>query len=113
MHLSLLEECRTRVERALAAIKAEEEADARCEMKLHAALGTSLTYSRGAAVPEIGATWMKALEIAESLDDADYQLRSHWGLWSFHISGGQYRVALALAHRFCPWRRTGPIRMIG
>ena len=38
MHLSLLDECRTRVERALATIKGEEKSDARREMKLHAAL---------------------------------------------------------------------------
>jgi predicted ATPase len=100
MHLSLLDECRTRVELALATIKGEEEADARREMKLHAARGASLMYTRG-AVPESGAAWTKALEIAESHDDAEYQLRSLWGLWSFHITGGQHRVALALAQRFC------------
>ena len=100
MHLSLMDECRGRVERALAAIAAGASRDARREMKLHAALGASLMYTRG-AVPEIGAAWTKALEIAESLDDAEYQLRSLWGLWSFHISSGQYRIALALAQRFC------------
>ncbi|HEX3524191.1 MAG TPA: hypothetical protein VHT52_19140, partial [Stellaceae bacterium] len=100
MHLSLLDECRTRVELALATIRGEEEADARREMKLHAARGASLMYTRG-AVPESGAAWTKALEIAESHDDAEYQLRSLWGLWSFHITGGQHRVALALAQRFC------------
>ena len=69
-------------------------------MKLHAALGASLMYTRGAG-SEIGAAWTKALEIAESLDDAEYQLRSLWGLWLFHINSGQHRVALALAQRFC------------
>jgi predicted ATPase len=68
-------------------------------MKLHAALAASLMYT-GGAVPEIGAAWTKALEIAENLDDGEYQLRSLWGLWSFHISDGHYRVALALAQRF-------------
>jgi tetratricopeptide (TPR) repeat protein len=42
----------------------------------------------------------RALDLAESLDDPDYQLRSLWELWSFHISNGQYPVALALAQRF-------------
>jgi predicted ATPase/DNA-binding winged helix-turn-helix (wHTH) protein len=100
MHLPLLDECRTRVERALAAITGEEKANARCEMKLHAAFGASLMYTRG-SVPEAGAAWTKALEIAESLDDAEYQLRSLWGLWSFHMRGGQHRLALAQARRFC------------
>jgi hypothetical protein len=95
-----MEECRSRVEQALAALAAGANRDARREMKLHAALGASLIPTRGAAGPEIGAAWTKALEIAESLDDTEYRLRSLWGLWSFHISGGQYRVALALAQRF-------------
>ena len=68
-------------------------------MKLLAALAASLMYSRG-AVAEIGAAGTKTLEIAESLGDAEYQLRSLFGLWSFHINGGQHRVALALAQRF-------------
>jgi hypothetical protein len=74
-----MEECRGRVERALAAIAGEAGGDARREMKLHAALATSLIYTKG-AVPEIGEVETRALEIAESLDDVEYQLRSLWGL---------------------------------
>jgi predicted ATPase/DNA-binding winged helix-turn-helix (wHTH) protein len=99
MHLSLMAECRGRAERALAALGAEANRDVRREMKLHAALGASLMYTRG-AVPESGAAWTKALEVAESLDNTEYQLRSLWGLCSFHITGGHYRVALTLAQRF-------------
>jgi predicted ATPase len=40
MQLSLMEECRGRVERALAAIAAGSGRDAEREMQLHAALGT-------------------------------------------------------------------------
>jgi predicted ATPase len=99
MHLSLLDECRSRVARALAAIEAGTNPDARREMKLRAALGASLLYTRG-TVPETAAAWTKALEVAESLDNAEYQLRSLRGLWSFHISDGRYREALTLAQRF-------------
>jgi predicted ATPase/DNA-binding winged helix-turn-helix (wHTH) protein len=99
MHLSLMEECSARVERALAAIAAGAGRDARREMQLHAALTASLIYTRG-AVSEVSAAGTKALEIAESLDDAEYQLRSLWGLWSFRINCGQQRVALTLAQRF-------------
>jgi predicted ATPase len=100
MHLSLMEECRRRVERALAALGAGASRDARREMKLHAALGASLIYTRGAC-RETGAAWTTAFEIAERLDDADYQLRSLRGLWSFHSSNSRHRVALALAEEFC------------
>jgi hypothetical protein len=84
MHLSLLEECRGRVEQALAAVAAGAGRDAQRKVKLLAALGTSLVYT-GGAVPEIGAAWTKALEIAESLGDTEYQLRSLFGLWCLSL----------------------------
>jgi predicted ATPase len=84
-------------------------------MRLHAALAQALMYNRG-AVSEIGAIGTKALQIAESLDDVEYQLRSLWGLWSFHISTGQQCVALSLAQRFhaLAAKRSGPHdRLVG
>ena len=100
MHLSLLDECRGRVEQALAALGRGASRDALREMKLHAALAASLIYTRGAAAPEIGAVWTRTLEIAESLSDTEYQLRALWGLWSFHISVGDYPSADTLARQF-------------
>jgi predicted ATPase/DNA-binding winged helix-turn-helix (wHTH) protein len=115
MHSSLMEECRVRFERALAAIAAGAGRDARREMQLHAALATSLMYTRG-AVSEIGEAGTKAFEIAESLGDAEYQLRSLWGLHSLCTSGGRHCVALTLAQRFhtLAARRSDPNdRLIG
>src|SRR6266481_1191173 len=74
--------------------------DVRHEMKLHAAVGASLMYSRGAAGPETGMAYTRALEIAESLDDAEYRLRALWGLWVYHTASGRHRIALELAQRF-------------
>jgi predicted ATPase len=99
MHLSLMMECCARTERALAVIAAETDGDTRCEMKLQAAFAVALMYSRG-AVPEIGTAGTRALEIAKNLDDAEYQLRSLWGLWSFHTGNAQHDIALTLAQRF-------------
>ncbi len=99
MQLSLLEECRRRVEQALAALTTLAEPDARQEMKLLAALGASRLYTRG-GVPEVASAWTKALELAKSLGDLEYQKRSLWGLWSFHVNGVDYRTALSLAHEF-------------
>jgi len=99
MQLSLLEECRGRVERALAALAAGADRDARHEMKLHATLGGSLIYTRG-TVAEIGAAWTRVLKLAESLDDAEYQLRSLLGLCFFQTANGGHRAAMALAQRF-------------
>ena len=99
MHLSLVEECGGRVERALAAMEAGTSPDARREMKLHAALAGSLIYTKAEAA-EIGAAWTKTLELAESLDDAEYQLRALRGLQFFHVASNRYRVALGLAEKF-------------
>jgi predicted ATPase/DNA-binding winged helix-turn-helix (wHTH) protein len=98
MHLSLLEECRGRLEKALAALRPGANRDARREMKLHAALAALHT---GGAVSETGAAWTKTLEIAESLEDPEYQLRALWGLWFFHTASSRHRVALDLAQRLC------------
>jgi predicted ATPase/DNA-binding winged helix-turn-helix (wHTH) protein len=99
MLLSLVDECRGRIERALAALDAETNPHPRREMQLHAALGEALTYTRG-ATPEYEAAWKKALEVAERLDDAEYQLRSLWGLWSFYLTRGRHRIAVEMAQRF-------------
>ena len=100
MHLSLLDECRSRVERALAALAVGADRDPRREMKLQAALAGSLIYTGRLPMTELAAAWTKALEIAESLDDAEYRLLSLWGLWFFHGASSRHRIALELAERF-------------
>jgi predicted ATPase/DNA-binding winged helix-turn-helix (wHTH) protein len=115
MHLSLLEECHGRVERALGALAAGALQDRRREMKLYAADATSLILTR-AGPSEVAAAWTKTLEIAESLDDAEYQLRSLWGLWSVHLNSARYRLALEAAERFrglAAKRSDGDDRLIG
>jgi tetratricopeptide (TPR) repeat protein len=97
--LSLMDECRARVERALASLGPQSNPDPRRDVKLYTALGASLLYVRG-PVPETGAAWTSALEIAERLADTEYQLRALWGLWAYRQHGGAYRSALALAQRF-------------
>jgi predicted ATPase/DNA-binding winged helix-turn-helix (wHTH) protein len=101
MHLALLAECYSRAKQALGAL---ETGRPRAEMRLHAALGTSQLFrsgGSGAVDPEIGPALTRALEIAESLDDAEYQLRSIWGLWALHYETCQFRVAWEIAQRFC------------
>jgi predicted ATPase len=98
-HLSLLDECRSRVDLALAAMEVGTNPDARREMKLRAALGALLMYTKDAD-PGADAAWTRALEIAESLDDAEYRLVSLWGLWFIHGASSRHRMALELAQRF-------------
>jgi len=99
LHLSLLYECSTRVDQALSSFTVGAVQDPVREMKLYAALGASSLYSRG-AIQDLGAAWTKALGIAESLHDVEYQLRSLWGLWAFHLATGEWRVTLGIAERF-------------
>jgi predicted ATPase len=108
MHLSLMEESRSRAERALAAIAAGVGGDKRSEMQLYALLAQSLMYIKGAAGSEIGAARTKALEIAESLGNSEYQLRALWGLWNFRFNGGQHCLALTLAEKFHTVAATQP-----
>jgi predicted ATPase len=100
MHLSLLDECRGHVERALSILESRSTRGTREEMRLYAALGASLIYTRGPA-PETGAAWTNALEIAERIDDAECQLRALRGLWACRLNTGDYRASLTFAQRFC------------
>jgi predicted ATPase/DNA-binding winged helix-turn-helix (wHTH) protein len=97
-HLWLIDECRTRVERALACYVAERDSP-RCEMKLYSARAASLTYAKG-PVLEADAVWANALRVAETLDDAEYQLGALWGLTVYRLYSGEYKASLELAHRF-------------
>jgi predicted ATPase/DNA-binding winged helix-turn-helix (wHTH) protein len=94
-HLSLLEECRSRAEQALGALRIGGARDPREEMRLHVALGASTSEA-----PETGAAFANALEIAERLGDSWYQLRALHGLYFYHSGNGRYRVALQCAQRF-------------
>src|SRR5207342_2992675 len=69
-------------------------------MQLYAALGLALMYTKG-AVAETRSALTNALEIAESLADADYQLRALWGLCVDRLNNASFREALAFAERFC------------
>ncbi len=94
MHLSLLEECRSRVKQALGALGADGRRDPRQEMRLQAALAGSND------VFEMGEASTRALELAESLGDSEYQLRALRGLYFFHMANRRYRAALPIAQKF-------------
>jgi predicted ATPase/DNA-binding winged helix-turn-helix (wHTH) protein len=95
MRLSLLEECRSRAKQALGALGTKATRNPREEMRLHAALGASTSVAS-----EMGAALTKALEIAESLGDTEYQLRALRGLYFYYAGSSPYRIALPFAQRF-------------
>jgi predicted ATPase len=98
-HLSLIDECRARVEQALERMPAAGEVGDERVMQLHAAHGWSLMYTTGPA-RETGVAWSNALQLAERLGSTDYRLRALWGLWAGSINNGQFTAALELARKF-------------
>jgi predicted ATPase len=100
MNLSLMDECRSRVERALAVLGGKPSRDAPCGMKLYTALATSLIYTGGTST-ELEAAWTESLELAERLDDTEYRLRAVWELWTLNRVSQWHRAALTQAQSFC------------
>jgi predicted ATPase len=98
-YLSLNEECRSGVERALTILGADPDHDRRREMQLLAALGNTLLYTKGAGT-QARAAWLKTLEIAEAVHDKDYQLRALRGLWADTHNASDHRAALMYAEKF-------------
>jgi predicted ATPase/DNA-binding winged helix-turn-helix (wHTH) protein len=95
LQLSLWNDFLERAQQACASHEAGLRLDARLELKLYAGLAVSLVNTRAH-----DATWARVLEMAETLDDTDYQLRALWGLWVACINLGKFGEALALANRF-------------
>lgn len=98
--LGQLHACVASAERALDAIEADPGHDLHSEMRLRSALGAALVYTRGPG-EATDAAWLRALELATELGEADYEARALWGLWNARLYGGSPRVALSFAERFC------------
>lgn len=98
-HLSLNGECCWYVEQALLSGKTRFGQNDRLQMQLLAALGAALVWTKGPG-PDADAAFRDALKIAESLGDADYQIRVLWGLWSSHFNSGRIRMSLNTAEKF-------------
>jgi predicted ATPase/DNA-binding winged helix-turn-helix (wHTH) protein len=105
LSLSLMDECRQRVKRAISHFGSADTTTPHQEMQLFTALGIAL-YSIGPG-PESRTAWTRVIRIAESLKDTDYQLRAQWGLWTVCVTGGNHRKGLALAREFVLLSETG------
>jgi predicted ATPase/DNA-binding winged helix-turn-helix (wHTH) protein len=98
MHYTLMEECCEQIERALGQIGPAVGEDPRRDLQLHASLAAAVLHARGVG-PAMGEAWQRAAALAELLDDADYKLRCHWGLWLCRFMSGDFRGALSAARR--------------
>jgi predicted ATPase/DNA-binding winged helix-turn-helix (wHTH) protein len=94
---SLLEECRTGVERAL-----DERFNAfrtkRANMMLHLALGATLLHTRGPQL-QVKSSLTQALALAEELGDTPLQLQSLRGLSEYELWTGDSHSAIAVTER--------------
>ena len=95
LSLSLMDECRKRVIQALSHTGAGDGVTARQEMQLQTALGVAL-YSVGPG-RESSVAWTEVMQLADRLEDVDYQLRARWGLWTVCVTGGGHRAGLTMA----------------
>jgi len=98
MHQSMVMEARQCVARALAVFRARAAQDLPMEMRLLTAHGMAL-LSAMAASSDARHSFTTALQLAEALEDKDYQLRAAWGLCSISVNDGDYFEAKALALR--------------
>jgi non-specific serine/threonine protein kinase len=92
--LSLLRECCDWGLKAVASLGAEQAT--RTEMMLQSGLGKALTYSRGMQQDAEGVI-TRALTLAESLGEAEYQFRNTYALWLFALRVVDYRQCLSLS----------------
>jgi len=91
--LSLVDECRGAVERALEDRFAEVR-DSRVDLILNLTLGATLLHVRG-PVPQVKVCLTRAHEIAEALGDAEAQVECLRGLSEFDLWAGNTRAALS------------------
>jgi predicted ATPase/DNA-binding winged helix-turn-helix (wHTH) protein len=99
IHHLLIDECRERIEQAIALFDKEVCRDARRDLQLFSSLAVAHLESTGDA-SKIDEAWSRAAELAEELNDREYQIRSLWGLWLGRHFNGDYQGALQIASRF-------------
>jgi predicted ATPase/DNA-binding winged helix-turn-helix (wHTH) protein len=99
LELSLLSECRNWMEKAIASLDGVHARMTRDEMLLQIGHNTALWWT-GGTHDEIRKVSSRALELAELLGDADYQLRALNSLWLVHFRSNDLRTALDLANKF-------------
>ncbi|HXZ08016.1 MAG TPA: transcriptional regulator, partial [Paraburkholderia sp.] len=98
---ALLDECRTRASRAVAAIDElpPGSVDARCEMRLRAALAGALLHTSG-SVGYATQLWQSVLALAIESGDLENHSRALWGLWNARLMSADIHAAMECATRY-------------
>jgi predicted ATPase/DNA-binding winged helix-turn-helix (wHTH) protein len=98
-HLSLLEENKRRIERALEILSKLDNRGAIVEIQLHVAYGHAVWHTTG-QLGSMEASFGHALRLAERSKCSRLQLLPLWGLWNCRNLSGDYASAVGLAKRF-------------
>ncbi|MBV8652280.1 MAG: hypothetical protein JO255_12490, partial [Alphaproteobacteria bacterium] len=99
LEMWLLDECRVRAEQALRIVERDGSKGDDQRMRLYAAVALSQAYA-APSVRDTRATWVAALQIAQALNDTEYQLRALWGVWCTHVNRGEFKESLVVATQF-------------
>jgi len=92
MQLSLLDECRARVETVLQKLHNVGNIDPKLEIRLQRALGAALAWAQGPTAA-VQAAWDRTLELAEQQADLEHRMQGHYGLWLYHLRSGNYETS--------------------
>src|SRR6516165_5614114 len=98
LHLSLMQECRERCERAMRGLAPDSASDVRLQMWLQIGLGNSLLHTGGPS-EQAETVLTEALESAEALGDLRAELRVLLDLASVIGFRGEYAKAAAASER--------------
>jgi predicted ATPase len=69
-------------------------------LKLQTDLGKALMWSRGFGAEESKAAFIRARELAASIEDATERFTTYYGLWLSHTTRGESRLAREIAETF-------------
>jgi predicted ATPase/DNA-binding winged helix-turn-helix (wHTH) protein len=115
MQMSLVLECRTGVQRALAVSPVGASDAASLRMKLLGALAGTLLGGVAENL-DVNQVWATVFDVAEEVGSIDYQLRALLGMCRDHYKNSKLDEALALSEKFCAIAEgsTDPVdRLIG
>jgi len=99
LDLSLVVECRERIERALDRLDSDSNVSAPLMIHLHVSLGIALVYAMGSN-QRSRAVLAKALQAAESLNDVGAMLEILFAMYGVYHHSGGCREAQSIAKRF-------------
>jgi predicted ATPase/DNA-binding winged helix-turn-helix (wHTH) protein len=99
LHMSLMAECRVRMEAALGRLNQTSALTSDQIMQLYIALSIAVVHTTG-LVEDTQASLEKALKIADSSAEDITRLRALWAIWDYHSNSREYARALQAARKF-------------